>query len=109
LPVGVSAQELTPKFDEYFNAFIRQNGFSGAVLAARDGRVVYAKRAGFANVELAILNTPRTKFRVGSITKQLIAAAILLLQERGKLSTLETKYFGICLNQNARYCTSVPL
>jgi CubicO group peptidase (beta-lactamase class C family) len=98
LPAEVSAQELTPKFDEYFNALIRQNGFSGAVLAARDGKVVYAKGAGFANVELAMPNTPQTKFRVGSITKQFTAAAILLLQERGKLSVHNPvcKFFSDC-------------
>ena len=31
-------------------------------------------------------NTPATKFRLGSITKQFTAASILLLQERGKLN-----------------------
>ena len=52
---------------------------------ARDGAVVFDKAYGMANLELDVSNTPDTKFRLGSITKQFTAAAILLLEERGKL------------------------
>jgi CubicO group peptidase (beta-lactamase class C family) len=98
LAVSASAQNLTPQFDEYFNALVTKNGFSGAVLVARYGRIVYARGAGWANVEMNAPNTPQTKFRVGSITKQFTAAAILLLQERGKLSVNDPvcKFFGDC-------------
>jgi CubicO group peptidase (beta-lactamase class C family) len=58
----------------------------GAVLVARDGKVVFSKGYGRANLEFDIPNTPNTKFRLGSVTKQFAAASILLLQERGKLS-----------------------
>jgi CubicO group peptidase (beta-lactamase class C family) len=40
---------------------------------------------GFANLEWNIPNSPTTKFRLGSLTKQFTAASILLLEERGKL------------------------
>lgn len=43
------------------------------------------KGYGFANLEWQVSNTPTTKFRLGSITKQFTAASILLLEERGKL------------------------
>ena len=38
-----------------------------------------------ANIELAVPNTPQTVFRLGSVTKQFTAMAIMMLQERGKL------------------------
>ena len=38
-----------------------------------------------ANIELGVPNTPQTVFRLGSVTKQFTAMAIMMLQERGKL------------------------
>src|SRR5215471_10896416 len=60
--------------------------FSGSVLVARGDHIVLNKSYGLANIEWNIPNTPTTKFRIGSITKQFTAAAILLLEERGKLN-----------------------
>jgi CubicO group peptidase (beta-lactamase class C family) len=92
------AQDLSPKFEEYLNNLAKQNRFSGSVLVARDGKVMFSKGCGLANVEFDVPNTPQTKFRLGSITKQFTAAAILLLQERGKLSVQDPicKYFEAC-------------
>jgi CubicO group peptidase (beta-lactamase class C family) len=59
--------------------------FMGSVLVAQDGKVLLDKGYGFANLEWDIPNTPTTKFRLGSLTKQFTAASILLLEERGKL------------------------
>jgi CubicO group peptidase (beta-lactamase class C family) len=95
---GVSGQELTAQVDEYVNSLVRQNRFSGAVLLARDGKVLLSKGYGMANFEDETPNTPQTKFRLGSLTKQFTAAAILLLQERGKLSVQDEvcKYVENC-------------
>jgi CubicO group peptidase (beta-lactamase class C family) len=92
------AQDPTPKFDEYMNALSGQGRFTGSVLVARDGKVIFSKGYGLANVEFDVANTPQTKFRLGSITKQFTAAAILLLQERGKLSVQDPicKYVDNC-------------
>lgn len=57
----------------------------GAALVARGDKVLFSKGYGFANLEWRIPNDPSTKFRIGSITKQFTSAAILLLEERGKL------------------------
>ncbi|MEO6719797.1 MAG: serine hydrolase [Ferruginibacter sp.] len=56
-----------------------------AVLVAKDGKVVYKKGFGYADIETKELVTANTKFRIGSITKQFTASAILKLQEAGKL------------------------
>lgn len=92
------AQDLTPKFDEYMNALVNQARFTGSVLVARDGKVIFGKGYGLANAELDVPNTPQTKFRLGSVTKQFTAAVILLLQERGKLNVQDPicKYLDNC-------------
>jgi len=97
LAFSAAAQDLAPKFDEYLNA-VAKNGFTGAALVARDGKVLFAKGYGKANEEFDVPNTPQTKFRLGSITKQFTATAIMLLQERGKLSVSDPvcKYFSDC-------------
>lgn len=66
-------------------AIIRAGSIRGSVLLAKGGIIVLAKGYGEANIELGVPNTPDTKFRLGSITKQFTSAAILQLQEHGKL------------------------
>ncbi|HEX4900494.1 MAG TPA: serine hydrolase [Pyrinomonadaceae bacterium] len=59
--------------------------FNGSVLVADHGKVIYKKGLGLANMEWEIPNTPETRFRLGSITKQFTATAILQLVEQGKI------------------------
>lgn len=63
-----------------------KGAFMGAVLVARDDVVLFDKGYGSANLEWNIPNDGATKFRLGSVTKQFTAVAILLLQDRGKLT-----------------------
>jgi CubicO group peptidase (beta-lactamase class C family) len=53
---------------------------------AKEGKILYKKGFGYADVKNKILVTPDTKFRIGSVTKQFTAAAILKLQENNLLS-----------------------
>ena len=55
-------------------------------MVTRGGESLLSKGYGFANVEHEVRNTSQTKFRIGSITKQFTAMAILILQEEGKLA-----------------------
>ncbi len=57
-----------------------------AVLVAQNGNIIYQKGFGFASLEHRVPITPETKFRIGSITKQFTASAILKLQDAGRLS-----------------------
>jgi len=93
-----AAQDLGPKIDEYLSAVVKQGRFNGSVLVARDGKVILSKGYGLANLEWELPNTPQTKFRLGSITKQFTASSILLLEERGKLSVEDPlcKYVTDC-------------
>ena len=76
----------TARMDQVIQPYVANHQFMGSVLVARDGQVIYSKGYGSANLEWDVPNTPGTKFRLGSVTKQFTAASILLLEERGKLS-----------------------
>src|SRR5687767_7790170 len=73
------------RMDEVVQTYVRDRTFMGTVLVARGTDVILSKGYGSANLEWEIPNTPATKFRLGSITKQFTAASLLLLEERGKL------------------------
>jgi CubicO group peptidase (beta-lactamase class C family) len=73
-------------FDQYFNNL---ENFSGNVLVAVNGKSIYEKSYGYANIELNVKNTSKTKFRIGSITKQFTAMAVMILQEQGKLNVTD--------------------
>lgn len=93
-----TAQQIAAKVDEYMNAAVRVDGFSGSILVARDSQPVVSKGYGMANVELDVPNMPQTVFRLGSITKQFTAMAIMMLAERGKLNVNDPacKYLTDC-------------
>ena len=57
-----------------------------AVAIARDGKTIYNKAFGLADMEHMVPNTTKTIFECGSVSKQFTAAAILLLIQEGKLS-----------------------
>src|SRR6266699_3826297 len=73
------------RMEQVVQSFVKDKQFMGAVLVARENEVLLDKGYGFANLEWNIPDSPKTKFRLGSITKQFTAASILLLEERGKL------------------------
>ena len=61
----------------------------------RDGKMILSKGYGLANIELGVPVKPDTVFRIGSITKQFTAAAILMLAEEKKIAVDDklSKYF----------------
>ena len=65
---------------------VKAGRFSGSVLVAKDGAPLLREGFGAADREWDIPNAPDTKFRLGSLTKQFTATAILQLAEAGKLS-----------------------
>ncbi|PQV53189.1 serine hydrolase [Paraburkholderia sp. BL21I4N1] len=69
--------------------FVDANLFSGLILVAHQGKPIFHEAFGLANREWMIANTPDTRFRIGSITKQFTAAAIVLLAERSKLNVTD--------------------
>jgi CubicO group peptidase (beta-lactamase class C family) len=80
--------------DEYLGRIVPY-GFSGAVLVAKDNRIILNKGYGMAVRAKNIPNTNTTVLNTGSITKQFTAAAIMKLEMQGKLNTSDpiTKFF----------------
>jgi CubicO group peptidase (beta-lactamase class C family) len=84
-PAPLDAATLERKVDELFNGHAAVNGFSGAVLLASHGKPLVSKGYGYANAEWQIPNTPQTKFRIGSVTKQFTSMIVMQLREQGKV------------------------
>lgn len=86
---GASLDEPLPPPDELVERLILsklpEEGPGAAVLVGQHGNILFEGAFGFANVEEERLIGPETRFRIASITKPFTAAAILKLQEKGKL------------------------
>lgn len=91
---ALDAQTLEQKIDKAVSVVYPADGPGVAVLVARDGKVLYRKGHGMADLEFGLPMKADYVFRIGSITKQFTAAAILQLEEAGKLSLSDdiTKY-----------------
>lgn len=77
----------TAKMDEIIRTYVANDQFMGTVLVTKHGKVVFDKAYGYADLEWRTPMTTDAELRIGSMTKQFTAAAILLLEERGKLKT----------------------
>jgi CubicO group peptidase (beta-lactamase class C family) len=81
------AQVPVDRMDQIVRSYSDSHQFMGSVLVAQGDKIVFEKSYGDANLEWDIPDSSATKFRIGSMTKQFTASSILLLEERGKLST----------------------
>jgi CubicO group peptidase (beta-lactamase class C family) len=88
-PTRADEADVAGKIDEVMRARVKSDRFSGTVLVARGGEVIARRGYGMADLEHDVPNAPETKFRLGSVTKQFTAMAVLILQERGKLDVQE--------------------
>jgi len=76
---------IEKQIDDYMTTYTEIGVFSGSVLIAKDGEIIINKGYGKADLELDVNNTKDKVYRIGSLTKQFTAAAILQLEEKGKL------------------------
>jgi CubicO group peptidase (beta-lactamase class C family) len=86
-PNITSAQSFEAKIDSLIQTeFKDKNGPGGVFMVAKNGKVIYQKAFGKANLELDVNLTTESVFQIGSMTKQFTAIAILMLEEQGKLN-----------------------
>ena len=86
LAVAATNEDIVPKVDAIFAAHAKNDAPGCAVAVARSGQTLLERAYGMANLEYDVPLTPNTIFEAGSVTKQFTSAAILLLEEDGKLS-----------------------
>ena len=86
---GVQAKRYSRAIEEsrrLAHALLLEENLPGlSVAVARDGEIVWTEGFGWADLEVRMPVTPRTKFRLGSVSKTLTAAAVALLHERERI------------------------
>lgn len=83
---GARTQEPNAAVEALFAEYTKPGSPGCALGIYRDGKIVYAKGYGLANIEENVPITPQAVFDIGSTSKQFTAASILLLEQQGKLS-----------------------
>ena len=81
-----AALPVAERLDAYVRSFADSGNFTGVVLVARKGQVLFRQAYGMANYELRVANSPSTRFHIASVSKPFTAIAILQLEEQGRLS-----------------------
>src|SRR5258706_6248491 len=77
---------LGSRLDSLFESFNRTNSPGASVIVIRDGRVLFARGYGLADLEKQTPCNTNTNFRLASVTKQFTSMAVMILVERNKLS-----------------------
>jgi CubicO group peptidase (beta-lactamase class C family) len=90
MSVRALGQNYDQSFDDILRTQLTAESPGGTVLVAKQGKVIYKKSFGKANLELDVAMKPEHVFRIGSVTKQFTASAILKLAEEGKLSLADS-------------------
>lgn len=86
-PPVLAQQPLGPAVDSIARQVLQSTGVpSASVAVVQDGRLVYTQAYGSARLDPPVAARPDMRYSIGSISKQFAAAAILLLQQEGKLS-----------------------
>lgn len=115
-PYGLRAQDsLARKLDTYMQAAAKM-GFNGNVLVAKNGKPVYQKSFGYADLDIKERLNDNSVFNIASVSKQFTAMAILLLKERHQLALTDTlrqyfpqlPYHNITIQQMLTHTSGLP-
>ncbi|MET0623273.1 MAG: serine hydrolase [Pyrinomonadaceae bacterium] len=81
-----SDDESAKKVDAFLSQWDKNDMPGGAVGVVKDGRLVYKRGFGMANLDYDVPNSPSTRFNLASVSKPFTAFSIALLAQQGKLS-----------------------
>lgn len=100
-----SQQTIDQQLDDYFDAL--DGHFMGSIVVQQDGKTVYQRSLGWADVENQIPATAETQYRIGSISKTFTAVLVLKAAADGRLSLNDpiAKYFPDVQIPNAEQIT----
>ena len=85
-PSSSPAESAEARVDKLFAQFDRKDSPGCALSVARDGKIIYQRGYGMADLEHDVPLTPQSVLYIGSTSKQFAAAAVALLAQQGKLS-----------------------
>ncbi len=112
------AEELA-ELDQWIEGFMHENNVPGGMVGVFSrGRAIRIQPYGYANAELRVPVTDSTVFEIGSISKQFVAAATMLLVEEGRmelddpinsyLSFLPGEWTGVTVRQLMTHTSGIP-
>ena len=116
-PTAFAQSDKAKKIDEFIAPFTTSNQFSGVVLAAENGKVVYEKAFGIANADYKIPNQLNTRIGIASITKQMTSVILSRLIETNRITLADklNKYIPdfpngekITIEMLARHRSGIP-
>lgn len=98
-------QTVEKKLDAYFNALDRH--FMGSIVVQQDGKTIYQRSMGWADLENQIPATAETQYRIGSVSKTFTAVLVMKAAAEGRLSLSDSiaKYFPDAKIPNAEQIT----
>lgn len=85
-PEAIAEADLLPKLEALLRRLCERDAFSGAVLVAKGGEVLFTRACGEASKRFHVANRLDTKFNLGSMNKMFTATAILQLVEKGAIT-----------------------
>ncbi len=116
--VQPSADALA-ELDRWIESYLDENNIPGGLVAvASRGRIVHLKPYGMANVELSVPVTDSTVFEIGSISKQFVSAAVMLLVQEDRLElddpihqylpNLPSEWLGVTVRHLLTHTSGIP-
>ena len=113
------SDEALAHLEGTIQAYLDANNIPGGLIAvASRGEIIYQREFGMANVELAVPVSDETVFEIGSISKQFVSAAAMLLVEEGKLDLddpvhrylpdLPSEWLGVTMRQLLNHTSGIP-
>jgi CubicO group peptidase (beta-lactamase class C family) len=125
LPIATSAQVIEPsaealaELDATIEAHLEQTNTPGALAAVVSrGDIVHLRTYGMANVELSVPVSDESLFEIGSISKQFVTAAVMLMNEEGRIGLddpiheylpyLPSEWVGVTIKQLMNHTSGIP-
>ena len=85
-----STKNVSHKLDSLLNRINKRHDFHGAVLVAKNKKIVYKNQVGYADFRKKTLINSESIFQLASVSKQFTAAAIMQLKEKNKLKLTDS-------------------
>ena len=85
-----ATNDVRQKLDSLLMRINKRNDFNGAILVAKNEKILYSSQVGFADFKKKALLHEESVFQLASVSKQFTAAAIMLLKERNKIKLTDT-------------------